>query len=226
MQFGIPAPSPAAPGANSRRPDYRPDIDGLRALAILSVVAYHVFPRQVPGGFLGVDVFFVISGFLISTIIFKGLASNSFSFLEFYAHRIRRIFPALILVVVFCFLIGWHALLPSEFILLGKHIVASLGFYENFPLRGEAGYFDLATARKPLMHVWSLAIEEQFYLIFPLLVWGAWRLRLNILTLVLLIFAISFAAYLRDIFHNPIAAFYLPKSRFWELMAGAILAQL
>ncbi len=195
-------------------------------MAILSVVAYHVFPDQFPGGFLGVDVFFVISGFLISTIIFKGLARNGFSFSEFYAHRIRRIFPALILVVIFCFLIGWHALMPSEFILLGKHIVASLGFYENFVLRSEAGYFDMATALKPLMHVWSLAVEEQFYLIFPLLVWGAWRLRLSILTLILLIFAISFAAYLRDILHNSIAAFFSPKSRFWELMAGAILAQL
>src|SRR5271156_3598596 len=166
---------PVSRGGHDPHPDYRPDIDGLRALAILAVVAFHVFRRQIPGGFLGVDVFFVISGFLISTIIFKGLATQRFSFAEFYARRVRRIFPALILVVAFCCAVGWNALLPNEFVLLGKHIRASMGFYENIVLRREAGYFDLATTLKPLMHVWSLAVEEQFYLIFPVLLWGAWR---------------------------------------------------
>jgi peptidoglycan/LPS O-acetylase OafA/YrhL len=220
------ASSSEPPHNHNQRPNYRADVDGLRAVAILSVVAYHLSPEQIPGGFLGVDVFFVISGFLISTIIFKSLANNSFSFVEFYAHRIRRIFPALILVIGFCLVVGWHALLPSEFILLGKHIVASTVFIENYQLWKEAGYFDIATSLKPLMHLWSLAIEEQFYLIFPLLVWGAWRLRLNLLLLVVVIFAVSFGAYLHDVNHKPIAAFFGPKQRFWELMAGAILAHI
>lgn len=218
-------PSPAS-RENNLRPNYRPDIDGLRALAILAVVSYHVLPDQIPGGFLGVDVFFVISGFLISTIIFKSLANDRFSFIEFYAHRIRRILPALITVVAFCLFVGWNALLPAEFILLGKHIAASAGFFENFVLWREAGYFDTSTALKPLMHVWSLSIEEQFYLIFPLLVLSVWRLRLSLLAFVVLSGAISFADYLYVVRHDAVAAFFSPQTRYWELMAGAVLAHL
>src|SRR5271168_4883018 len=118
----------------NQRPTYRRDIDGLRALAILGVVAYHLSSDLVPGGFLGVDVFFVISGFLISTIIFKNLTNNSFSLIEFYAHRIRRIFPALILVIGFSLFVGWHAMLPNEFALFGKHVIASTCFFENYRL--------------------------------------------------------------------------------------------
>ena len=210
----------------NQRPTYRRDIDGLRALAILSVIAYHLSSELVPGGFLGVDIFFVISGFLISTIIFKSLNNNGFSFIEFYAHRIRRIFPALILVVGFSFSVGWHAMLPNEFVLFGKHIIASICFFENYRLWQEAGYFDIATSLKPLMHLWSLAIEEQFYILFPLLVWCAWRLRLNLLVVVGLIFTASFITYLHNVEQKPIAAFFGPKARFWELMAGAILAHL
>jgi peptidoglycan/LPS O-acetylase OafA/YrhL len=218
----IRAPQPARD--HNLRPNYRPDIDGLRAVAILSVVAFHLSPDLLRGGFLGVDVFFVISGFLISTIIFKSLANDGFSFLEFYAHRIRRIFPGLVLVIAFCLFVGWHALLPTEFVLLGKHVIASTLFTENFRLWREAGYFDISTSLKPLMHLWSLAIEEQFYLAFPLILWVGWRLRLNLFAIVAAIFAASFAFYLNDVDHQPIAAFFSPKSRFWELMAGAILA--
>jgi peptidoglycan/LPS O-acetylase OafA/YrhL len=226
MSRAAAAPSTDAVGGENLRPAYRADIDGLRAVAILSVVAYHLVPPALPGGFLGVDVFFVISGFLISTIIFRSLANDSFSFVEFYARRVRRIFPGLILVVGFSLYVGWHALLPSEFDLLGRHVVASTIFYENFRLWHEAGYFDIATSLKPLMHLWSLAIEEQFYLLFPLLLWGAWRFRLNLLALVVFIFALSFALYLRDFDRHRIAAFFSPTARFWELMAGAILAHL
>ncbi|HTQ33374.1 MAG TPA: acyltransferase family protein [Stellaceae bacterium] len=215
-----------AVGGQNLRPNYRPDIDGLRAVAILSVVVYHYGPGLLPGGFLGVDIFFVISGFLISTIIFKSLANDSFSFTEFYAHRIRRIFPGLVLVIAFCLFVGWHALLPSEFILLGRHIFASTVFIENFRLWHEAGYFDIETTLKPLMHLWSLAIEEQFYLLFPLLVWITWRLRLSLLGLVLAILTVSFVFYLRDLDRRPIAAFFSPGARFWELMVGALLAYL
>lgn len=216
------SPQPAHDG--NPRLDYRPDIDGLRAVAILSVVAFHLSPDVLRGGFLGVDVFFVISGFLISTIIFKGLANDGFSFTDFYAHRIRRIFPGLVLVIAVCLFVGWHALLPTEFVLLGKHVIASTLFTENFRLWREAGYFDISTSLKPLMHLWSLAIEEQFYLVFPLILWVGWRLRLNLFAIVATIFAASFAFYLHDVDHQPIAAFFSPKSRFWELMVGAILA--
>jgi peptidoglycan/LPS O-acetylase OafA/YrhL len=215
------ASSPTVSEQNSR-PRYRPDIDGLRALAVLAVVAYHVFPALAPGGFVGVDVFFVISGFLISTIIFKSLASGKFSFLEFYAHRVRRIFPALILVMAVCLFFGWNTLLANEFIYLGKHIAASAGFVQNLLLWGETGYFDIASELKPLNHLWSLAIEEQFYLVFPLLLWCAWRAGLNLLAAVALIGILSFAANLYGAYHDPIGTFFSLQTRAWELMVGAV----
>jgi peptidoglycan/LPS O-acetylase OafA/YrhL len=207
------------------RPAYRPDIDGLRAVAILAVVGYHVFPEWLQGGFVGVDVFFVISGFLISTIIFRSLAGGSFSFLEFYVHRVRRIFPALIVVIAFCLLLGWRVLLPSEFEYLGKHVAASAGFFQNIVLSRESGYFDIASELKPLNHLWSLAIEEQFYAIFPLLVWAAWRRGVNLFTLVAAIFALSFAANVIAVaFNHDIGAFFSLGTRAWQLMAGALVA--
>lgn len=205
-------------------PKYRPDIDGLRALAILPVVAYHAFPRYAPGGFIGVDIFFVISGYLISLIIFRSLLNNDFSFAEFYAHRIKRIFPALILVTTTCYAVGWFALLPDEFKQLGKHIASGMGFVQNFILWKEAGYFDVASELKPLMHLWSLAVEEQFYLIFPLLVWAAWKARLNVLTGVIVLGVISFILNLKGIDKDTIKTFFAPQTRFWELMAGSVLA--
>jgi peptidoglycan/LPS O-acetylase OafA/YrhL len=219
------APSIDLDEQNSR-PNYRRDIDGLRAVAILAVVAYHVFPGQAPGGFIGVDVFFVISGFLISTIIFKSLANRNFSFMEFYAHRVRRIFPALILVLAACLFFGWNILLANEFIYLGNHIAGSAGFIQNLLLWRESGYFDLASELKPLNHLWSLAIEEQFYLIFPLLLWCAWRLRINLLVVVGLICILSFAANVYATHHDPVGAFFSLQARAWELMIGAITARI
>jgi peptidoglycan/LPS O-acetylase OafA/YrhL len=213
--------SPRSEERNSA-PKYRSDIDGLRALSILAVVAYHVFPEWIPGGFVGVDVFFVISGFLISTIIFKSLAKDNFSFVEFYAHRVCRIFPALIVVMAFCLVLGWDVLLPSEFEYLGKHIAASAGFVQNIVLSRESGYFDIGSALKPLNHLWSLAIEEQFYAVFPLLMWGAWRLAgLGSLRVVAAICAISLAA---SIHYAATGSFFSLTTRAWELMAGALLA--
>ncbi len=206
------------------RPKYRSDIDGLRALSILAVVGYHIFPNWVTGGFVGVDIFFVISGFLISTIIFQSLRDDKFSFIEFYAHRVRRIFPALILVMACCLILGWYVLLPSEFEYLGKHIAASAAFVQNIVLSRESGYFDIASDLKPLNHLWSLAIEEQFYAIFPLLMWGAWRLRIDLLTLVAAICGISFIVNTVDVHYDPTATFFLLRGRAWELMAGALLA--
>ncbi|WP_434629700.1 acyltransferase family protein [Chromobacterium sp. CV08] len=203
---------------------YRPDIDGLRAIAILAVVMYHAFPFRVHGGFVGVDIFFVISGYLISSIIFKGLESGKFSFSEFYAKRINRIFPALTLVLLTAFGIGWFVLLPDEFKQLGKHISAGAGFVQNIVLWKEAGYFDNASELKPLVHLWSLAVEEQFYLIFPALMWLVWRFGLNALTVVLIIFLFSFEQSVHDTKFDIVKAYFLPQTRFWELLAGSILA--
>lgn len=203
---------------------YRPDIDGLRALAILPVVAFHAFPKWISGGFAGVDIFFVISGFLISSIIFRSLANGDFRFTEFYAHRIKRIFPALILVLTACYVLGWFTLLPDEFKQLGKHMAAGAGFVQNFVLWNEAGYFDVASELKPLMHLWSLAIEEQFYLFYPILVWAAWRGGVNVLTGVVLLGLVSLALNAKGIHHDAIKTFFAPQTRVWELMTGALLA--
>lgn len=207
-------------------PVYRPDIDGLRAVAILSVVIFHAFPTRLQGGFVGVDIFFVISGFLISTIIFRSMQRGDFSFMEFYAHRVKRIFPALIVVLLTSYIFGWFALLPEEFKQLGKHIAAGAGFVQNLVLWQEAGYFDTASELKPLMHLWSLAIEEQFYLIYPLMIWAVWRFRLNVLTLVLIFGGVSFSLNIYDIGVDAVKTFFVPQTRFWELLAGSVLAYL
>jgi peptidoglycan/LPS O-acetylase OafA/YrhL len=208
-------------------PKYRADIDGLRAIAVLFVVGYHAFPHWIKGGFIGVDIFFVISGFLISTIIFQSLESKSFSFLKFYSRRIKRIFPALLLVLAFCYLIGWNFLFQSEFKQLNKHIAAGAGFIYNFVSWSEAGYFDVSADRKSLLHLWSLGIEEQFYIFWPIMVCLVWKLRISTVITMLIIIALAFASFifnLRSLSGDAIAAFYSPFARFWELLIGVILA--
>ncbi|MFQ2155279.1 acyltransferase family protein [Aeromonas hydrophila] len=212
------------PTSHLLHPKYRPDIDGLRAVAVLSVVAFHAFPAWMRGGFIGVDVFFVISGFLISTIIFENLDKGTFSFAEFYARRIKRIFPALLLVLIASFAFGWLALLADEYKQLSKHIAAGAGFVANFILWGEAGYFDNSAETKPLLHLWSLGIEEQFYIVWPLVLWLAWRKKFNLLTLTILVAFVSFYLNLRGIKKDVVATFYSPQTRFWELLSGSILA--
>ena len=205
-------------------PAYRPDIDGLRAIAILSVVGFHVSPTWIPGGFVGVDIFFVISGFLISGIIFRNFDTKSFSYSVFYGRRIKRIFPALLVLFLSLFALGWIVLFPLEFKQLGKNIAAGAGFVSNFNLWSEAGYFDSAASTKPLLHLWSLAIEEQFYLIWPLLLGLVWKRRKHFLTVTLIVAVISFAVNIYLAAKNPVADFYSPLSRFWELMVGGILS--
>lgn len=205
-------------------PKYRADIDGLRAVAILSVISFHAFPDIMPGGFIGVDIFFVISGFLISTIIFSSLERDRFSLLEFYIRRIKRIVPALTLVLLSSLIAGWFVLVTIEFAQLGKHTLGGVGFVENLVLWRENGYFDNASETKPLLHLWSLAIEEQFYIFWPLLLAFVWKRQWSFLKLTLLIAVISFAANIYLMQRHPTAAFYLPVSRFWELMAGGMLA--
>ena len=209
-------------------PTYRSDIDGLRAVAVISVILFHTFPEILPGGFTGVDIFFVISGFLISTILYSNLATGHFSMLDFYGRRIRRIFPALILVMVACYALGWFVLLPNEYAQLGKHIAGGAGFVQNFVLWNETGYFDNAAETKPLLHLWSLGIEEQFYIIWPILLWIGYRLRLNLLSLTLVIAIVSFVLNIRgiNVTKDLVATFYSPQTRFWELLIGATAAYL
>ncbi|MGC2166405.1 MAG: acyltransferase family protein [Gallionella sp.] len=207
-------------------PKYRADIDGLRAIAVLSVVAFHAFPDWVRGGFVGVDIFFVISGFLISSIILSSLQKGTFSFAEFYARRVKRIFPALIVVMSSCFAFGWLVLLPDEYKQLGKHIAAGAGFVSNFFFWQEAGYFDNAAEAKPLLHLWSLGIEEQFYIVWPLLLYVAWKRKTNFLILAIALAIVSFAFNIRTTYSDITQAFYSPATRFWELSIGGILAYL
>lgn len=205
-------------------PKYRPDIDGLRAIAILSVVAFHTYPTGGKGGFIGVDIFFVISGFLISTILLQNLEKGSFSFVEFYIRRINRIFPALILVLIATFLIGWFVMLADEYALLGKHILAGAGFVSNFLLLRESGYFDIAADMKPLLHLWSLGIEEQYYLVWPPLIWFAYKWKKYLFSTILVLCFASFVFNVTSVSHNPIETFLLPLTRFWELLVGSALA--
>jgi peptidoglycan/LPS O-acetylase OafA/YrhL len=203
---------------------YRSDIDGLRALAVLAVVFHHAFPEYLKGGFVGVDIFFVISGYLISSIILKNLENNNFCLYEFYARRIKRIFPSLLLVLSFCVLLGWFVLTDVEYIQLGKHIKASTLFYTNFTLAKEAGYFDLASIAKPLLHLWSLAVEEQFYIFWPLLLYFGRKYSLNLLSISIVMLLFSFFISINILHKNPVNAFYFPWCRMWELISGSVLA--
>lgn len=205
---------------------YRPDIDGLRAIAVSLVLVFHAFPESLPGGFVGVDVFFVISGYLISGLILTDLEKERFSFAVFYARRIRRIFPALILVLAASSLAGWFLLLPDEYSQLGKHVAGGAGFVSNFVLLGEAGYFDSDAELKPLLHLWSLGIEEQFYFIWPLLLFWTRGRRWAPLGLILLVLAASFGLNIDRVYDQANSTYYLPFTRFWELMIGCALAYL
>ncbi len=165
---------------------YRPDIDGLRAIAVVCVIAYHFFPGYMAGGFVGVDIFFVISGYLITNVILGSVSRGSFSFLDFYFRRIKRIFPALLLVMLSCFIFGWFGFLPHEYAELGKHIAAGSVFVSHLVLWQEAGYFDTPSDLKPLLHLWSLGIEEQFYIIWPLILYETRRSLTIVVTLLIL----------------------------------------
>ena len=203
---------------------YRSDIDGLRALAILPVVLFHAFPNLLPGGFIGVDIFFVISGYLITSILLKDIQTGNYSIKTFYARRVRRIFPALSFVLLFCLALGWVVLTAVEYRSLGKHAAGGAGFIANFMFWKEAGYFDAAGDTKPLLHLWSLGIEEQFYIVWPLLLYFFAKRSWNVLSLILVVALLSFGLNVWQVGSNPSAAFYSPLSRSWELALGAFLA--
>lgn len=213
-----------APGARgTAHHEYRPDIDGLRAIAVLAVVAYHAKAWVLPGGFVGVDVFFVISGFLISGIILQRLRQGTFSIADFYARRIRRIFPALSLVLLTCLATGWFLLLPSELADLGGDVAAGAGFVSNIRFWTQTNYFGPDVSSKPLLHLWSLGIEEQFYLLWPFALAFLWR-RESRAKPVLALIATSFAVSMYLSVTDARSAFYLPVTRLWELLLGSLLA--
>jgi peptidoglycan/LPS O-acetylase OafA/YrhL len=203
---------------------YRADIDGLRAVAVVLVVLFHAFPSVVPGGYVGVDVFFVISGFLISTILLGSLSDNTFSLVNFYERRIRRIFPALSVILAFVMVVGWFTILADEYAQLGKHVAGGAGFIANFVLLSEVGYFDTSSETKPLLHLWSLGIEEQFYIFYPIAFVFAARWRHGILTLIVTMAVASFLANVTFVNTSRAEVFYLPFTRMWELLIGASLA--
>ncbi|MBJ7575238.1 acyltransferase family protein [Luteimonas sp. MC1828] len=214
-----------AAGAGLRpAPGYRADVDGLRAIAVLAVVAYHAFPRLLPGGFVGVDVFFVISGFLITGILRDGLAAGTFGFAGFYVRRIRRLFPALVVVLAACLVAGWWLLVPADYAALGRHAAASAGFIANLAFWHDTDYFAAAAETLPLLHLWSLGVEEQFYLLWPPLLALAITRGADTRRLVLVVGVLSLAYCLWLTARDASAAFYLPFTRFWELLAGAWLA--
>ena len=209
---------------------YRPEIDGLRALAILPVMLFHAEFEYFSGGFIGVDIFFVISGYLITTIIITEIAEDRFNVLNFYKRRARRILPAMYFVMAVCFPFAWFLLPPNALKDFGQSLVATSLFSSNILFWIETGYFDTAAGLKPLLHTWSLAVEEQYYLIFPLFLMLTWRLGINWLIFLLsLFFFISFG--LADWATNQIskqkiisAAYYLIPTRGWELMVGVFKA--
>jgi peptidoglycan/LPS O-acetylase OafA/YrhL len=203
---------------------YRLDVDGLRAIAVIAVLAFHAFPLIFPAGFIGVDIFFVISGFLISGIILDGLKGGTFTFVDFYSRRVRRIFPALAVVCAACLAFGWVALLPDEFRSLGKHVVGGATFISNIILLRESGYFDVNAQLKPLLHLWSLGIEEQYYLVWPAVLFICRNRSRKTAMVIAVTGAISFAMNLYLTRTHPSAAYYLPFSRFFELMIGSALA--
>lgn len=204
---------------------YRADIDGLRAVAVISVVLYHFGFNLLQGGFVGVDIFFVISGFLITRIIAREMAAGEFTFARFYERRIRRIFPAVFAMLLIVGALAWFVLLPSDLILLGRSMLSTVLFFSNIFYWKNSGYFDTVSELNPLLHTWSLAIEEQFYFLFPaLLLLFVRYIPKWIKPLLWLVVLIAFAICIWQQATRPTATFYLLPFRAWELGAGSVLA--
>ncbi|MDP8985379.1 MAG: acyltransferase [Pseudomonadota bacterium] len=204
---------------------YRPDIDGLRAVAVLPVVAYHAGIHLVRGGFVGVDIFFVISGYLITQVLSSEIQSGRFSILRFYERRIRRILPALVVMLLATSLLGLMYCAPSELIDLSKSTIAAALSVSNIYFWLNAGYFDSPALAKPLLHTWSLAVEEQFYIVWPVFLILAHRyFKRRVVLITVVIGLISFAASAIGAFNDPNSTFYLVHTRIWELALGGALA--
>ncbi len=214
---------PDAKSTLSLSDGYRADIDGLRAIAILSVVLFHYTSKHFTGGFVGVDIFFVISGYLITGNLLREINDDSFSFLNFYGRRGLRLFPALFITLTVALTIGWFTLLFDEYRNLGQQVAAGGAFAANFLSHSQSGYFDTASKLKPLMHLWSLSVEEQFYLVWPALIFLCSRTRIKVWFLIALLTAASFLTNIILIKSNAAGAFYFPWARLWEFSAGGLL---
>ena len=204
---------------------YRKEIDGLRAIAVLAVMLFHAGFNWIAGGFLGVDIFFVISGYLITSLIFIEISNNRFSIIDFYERRARRLLPALFLVMLACIPFATLTMQPDDLQNFGQSLISSSLMANNILLYLTSGYWDIASEFKPLLHTWSLGVEEQYYIFFPLLVLLIWRLSPNrILTIFLILTIISFifSSWIQTI--DKDADFYLLPSRIWELGIGASAA--
>lgn len=210
--------------------EYRAEIDGLRALAVIPVIFFHAGFSWFSGGFVGVDVFFVISGYLITTLIINELNKDKFTLLDFYERRARRILPALFFVMLVCLPVAWAWLTPNEFSDFGKSILATVGFASNFFFWFESGYFDTSSELKPLLHTWSLAVEEQYYLLFPVFMITFWQLgRKSMVQILAVLFLLSlglahWASTQQDDPELRSAAFFLLPTRIWELLLGVFAA--
>lgn len=205
---------------------YRPEVDGLRAVAVLTVLFYHA-GFGFPGGYVGVDVFFVISGYLITSLIWKDLESGTFTFARFWQRRARRILPPLVVTVFVALLAGWFLLLPADLASLGRSAAAQSVFGANIHFWLDSGYFSAAAEEKPLLHTWSLAVEEQFYFIAPFVFYLLFRLkplRRSVLVVLGTGFVLSFVLSIYGVYRSPSATFYLLPTRAWELLAGSLLA--
>ena len=204
---------------------YRAEIDGLRALAVLPVILFHAGFEWFSGGFVGVDVFFVISGYLITTIIISEMAEGKFSIVNFYERRARRILPALFFVMAACLPFAWMWLTPNDLKDFGQSLIAVSTFSSNILFWQESGYFDTAAELKPLLHTWSLAVEEQYYILFPIFLMLTWRLGIKwILILLSIVFLVSLGVAQWGAYNAPSAAFFFLPTRGWELLVGVFAA--
>lgn len=207
------------------KPNFRDDINGLRAWAVVAVILYHFGVPGFEGGFIGVDVFFVISGFLMTGIVIKGLEQNRFSLLAFYMARTQRIVPALLALCSILLALGWFVLLPSDYKTLSTHAISSLGFFSNIKYWDEAGYFDVASHEKWLLHTWSLSVEWQFYLLLPLISWSVWCLKPGRNAQIIVLIAgliLSLAASIWTTQSEPNQAFFWLHTRAWEMLSGGL----
>ncbi|MGI5310482.1 acyltransferase family protein [Rheinheimera sp. WS51] len=204
---------------------YRREVDGLRAVAVMPVLFFHANFSLFSGGYVGVDVFFVISGYLITSILLNDISKDQFSLVTFYERRARRILPALFTVILFSSILAWQWLLPSDLINFSQSVIAVVLFVSNIFFWLDINYFDTAVELKPLLHTWSLAVEEQYYILFPPALWLMWRFCRSWLLIVLIfIFTVSLMGAEYASRYMPSANFYLVPTRIWEIMAGSLLA--
>jgi len=203
---------------------YRKDIDALRGVSVLLVVIYHAFPGIAPGVFVGVDIFFVISGYLITSIIIASIQNENFTLKEFYSRRIRRLFPTLFIVLLISMVIGWLILYPTEYKQLAYHVKYSAIYFLNFKLIDEIGYFDVESIYKPMLHLWTLSVEEQYYVLWPLILLITFKQK--IVKPVHVIIVVAIASFLANVYYiniYPEDVYLHTATRVWQLAAGSIL---